>query len=631
MNEADRAFHDSMKPSWGPDGTLVYAAPSNTKPFGTSSRRFRERDGLLSIQKGGVVSESRDIHFAKFSNEVDRHLPISCGPQLTLYQDSAGALKKYQSMTVVDDLSGVPSAALVDSFSFTDFYDDGNARDAAAVHEKLVWGLAAVLFDKIKVPSAIRDLPNAADRIRKDQLSTYWQKLVDHASVQHGAMARSHEEKAIASLSGRKIADACGHLINGKNYHLATLVALVGKDSIKKDIREQLNEWQNSRVLSEFSQPIRAIYEIIAGNVCVCDGSKGAPVEDRIASFIISKRFGLDWRQAFGLRLWYGISANEELGVAVDKFGQDLAQDLETSAPRAWYVEQKIPTLWEDEEIEDREDLLWGLLKLYTFADADLEAIIRPENSQLSPLDLRLSWQLSRALISSGAANYNEDADRKADQLTLSFASQLTNEGSWLDAVFILLHLSSPDARKMSIQNHLAQHAGRIGSEDTQIFLSLTKDFKIPEPWVWEAKALYLRSVKKDFKGEVECLIKAGLFEEAHRTFSREVAPKTIIECDYETLRELLSRFQGKEHMILEWHVGGEIYHDFLNLLGSQKKATGVEVDALNRLLAGLPAVVEDLRHPSFMERVAIETISGAVAKTVMEMRKRGEVSLLML
>ncbi len=59
-----------MKPSWGPDGTLVYAAASNIKPFGRSSRRARARDGLLNIQKGGIVSENRDVRFAKFSNEV---------------------------------------------------------------------------------------------------------------------------------------------------------------------------------------------------------------------------------------------------------------------------------------------------------------------------------------------------------------------------------------------------------------------------------------------------------------------------------------------------------------------------------------------------------------------------------
>jgi len=70
MNAKDRAFHDSMKPTWGPDGTLVYAAPSNPQRFGKSSRRASEREGLLTMGKGCIVSESRDVRFAKFSNEV---------------------------------------------------------------------------------------------------------------------------------------------------------------------------------------------------------------------------------------------------------------------------------------------------------------------------------------------------------------------------------------------------------------------------------------------------------------------------------------------------------------------------------------------------------------------------------
>ena len=530
-------------------------------------------------------------------------------------------------MTIIDSSSGVPYASLSLPFSFTDFFDDRSTRDPAAAHEKLVWQLAAVLFDEMEIPEELQQVPNILDRLRKDKLSEFWQKLVDNASIQRVAMARSHEEKAIAALSGHRIPDACGHLIDGKDFHLATLVALIGgQDSMKKDIQEQINEWEKSRVLSEFSQPIRALYEFLAGNVCICKGVKG-PIEDRIDSFIISKRFGLDWRQAFGLRLWYGISTTESLEHAVNSFAEDLSQDRETSKPQAWYVEQRIPTLWEDEDLENREDLLWGLLKLSAFEDADLEAVLSPENSQLSPLDMRLSWQLSQALTSAGVINYREDADDKADQSTLSFASQLTNEGSWLDAIFVLLHLSSPDARAKSIQNHLAHHAGRIGAEDSQSFSTLTQTFKIPAQWVWEAKALYMRSVEKNPRGEVECLIRAGSFNEAHRTFAREVAPKTVIECDYDTLRALLGSFLGKENIISEWHLGGEIYRDFLELLDSQKEVEPVNPAILERLLAGLPAVVEESRQPAFMETVAIETISGIVAKAVVTRGKTGVVS----
>jgi nuclear pore complex protein Nup98-Nup96 len=279
------------------------------------------------------------------------------------------------------------------------------------------------------VPEELKAVPDVSQRLRKDRLSAFWQKLVDNASLKHAALARSNEEKAIAALSGHRVADACAHLIDGNNFRLATLVSLIGtKDNVAKDMREQLNEWQSRKMLSEFSQPIRTLYELVAGNVGVCDGYKGQ-AEDRVDSFIISKRFGLDWRQAFGLRLWYGITSNDPIENAVEEFAQDLAQDKETSRPHAWYVEQKVPTLWDDRQIGEREDLLWGLLRLFTFEDADIEDVLRPENSQLSPLDIRLSWQLSQAITSKGSVQYTGEDNDKADRTTLSFASQLTNEG----------------------------------------------------------------------------------------------------------------------------------------------------------------------------------------------------------
>jgi len=484
-----------------------------------------------------------------------------------------------------------------------------------------------VLFDPIVVPNELASVPNVTERLRKDKLSSFWQNLVDGASHTQATLARSNEEKAIACLSGHKVADACAHLVLNNDYHLATLVALIGsKDSMRKDMREQLNEWQKSRMLSEFSEPIRAIYELLAGNVCICDGSKGP--EDRMESFVISKRFGLDWRRAFGLRLWYGILSGDPIEIAVEDFAEDVAQDKETSQPEPWYVESKVPPLWDDQDIGNREDLLWGLLKLYTFDNVNLEEVIRPENSQLSPLDTRLSWQLSQALCNTDAVRYANDDEDRADRLTLSFASQLTNEGSWLDATFVLLHLTRDVARANSIQDHLAHHAGHIGPENSPAFTTLTQTLKIPVAWVWEAKALYMRSVEKNPRGEVECLIKAGSFSEAHRTFAKEVAPRAIVELDYDTLRTLLHGFEGKKDNIAEWHVGGQIYQDYLYLLDFDKKGGAFDHNALQRLLAGLPAVVEESRHPAFMETVAVETMSNVVAKTVIALGKKGEVSL---
>lgn len=528
-------------------------------------------------------------------------------------------------MTVIDDSSNVPFAKLPENFKLSAFCDQRATRDPAAMHEKLVWELASILWDDVVVPEELKEVPSISNRLRKDKLSSFWQKLVTPASNRSIGLAKSNEEKAIVSLSAHNVPDACGHLIAGKNFHLATLIAVIGgKESIRKDIKQQISDWKQSKVLSEFSQPIRALYELLAGNVCVCDGTKGVSIEDRIDPFIISKRFGLDWRQAFGLRLWYGTLATESLENAIESFTTDLAQGKETAKPHPWYVEEKVPTLWKDKDQGEREDLLWGLLKLHTYHDTSMEEVLLPANSQLSPLDFRLSWQLSQALTSANVVSHRNEST--ADEITLSFAYQLTNEGSWLEAVFVLLHLSDADTRAKSIQNHLARFAGRIGSEESRSFTTLTTQLKIPSSWIWEAKALYMRSVERDSRAEVECLIKAGSFNEAHRTFAREVAPKNIVELDYDVLQTLLGGFQGKEESIAEWNLGGRVYHDFLQIVG-HNSPDAAQTPALGRLLESLPQVVLEKRHPSFMERVAVETISAAVAKKIVAMGKRGQVS----
>lgn len=71
MSASDRTFHDqSMKPSWGSDGTLIYSASSDIKAFGRSSRRAQDKEGILSVQQNSIVSARRDVVQAKFQNEV---------------------------------------------------------------------------------------------------------------------------------------------------------------------------------------------------------------------------------------------------------------------------------------------------------------------------------------------------------------------------------------------------------------------------------------------------------------------------------------------------------------------------------------------------------------------------------
>ncbi|KAI1494944.1 nuclear protein 96-domain-containing protein [Biscogniauxia mediterranea] len=606
MDEKERIWHDTMRPTWGPNGTLVFAATPGASPFGRSSR-ISEKNGLMTVMKGGIVSESQDIRIAKFTNEM-----------------SAKAIDVHSKLSQVHLIDNIPTVELDPKTSLKDFSTGSKAKNSAEEHEKLVWELASVLFDNVKVPADLQGYPNASDKIRRENLSRLWEQMVDDQTSKAIAMAGSNEEKALASLSGHRIAEACKHLLEGKNFRLSTLVSLIGtSDEVKKDMREQVKEWQEANVLSEFSQPIRALYEMLSGNVCVCEGAKGA-LENRMESFVISQRFGLNWQQAFGLRLWYAISPDDSVADAVKKFREDVEQDKELP-PVTWFFENGIKSIWNDPNLNQREDLLWGLLRLYSDGETDLEAVLRPENSQLSPLDYRLCWQLGQALTSIGRVSFGKNATEKADAATIAFASQLTNEGSWLEATFVMLHLSDPDARSKAIQEHLCRHAGLIGNEDSISFIKLVTEFKIPTTWIWHAKALFVRSVRKDPAAEVQCLLRAESWAEAHRTFIKEVAPAAIIERDYNALADLLQQFEGRHTQVPDWNVGGEIYKAFLQLIGCQRRAETPPQMLIDKLLEGLPAMHGNTPEAGITEYAALTEMAAEVAKVVAGMAKVGE------
>lgn len=612
MDANDRGFHDSLRPSWGPDGTLVISTAP--KVLSRSSKRAIEKDGIMSMSRLNIVSENRDIRFARFANE-----------------SSAAALANQISLSNIVVVDNIPTVELGPIASLTALFHGQDLQSPSNAHEKMVWDLASILFDHVTDAQGGTIAPSRVRQARRRNLSNFWQGIVEEASNRGVGMVRRPEDKAIAALSGHRIPEACKHLLDGKIFRLATLVSLIGtSDRLMQEMRDQVREWRDANVLSEFADPIRAIYELLGGNVCTVDGKKGA-MENRMDSFVISDKFGMDWKQAFGLRLWYAITSNDDVVEAIHAYKEDLGQDREKQ-PKPWYAEQGIQTLWDDPDKEEREDLLWGLLKLYADQATDLADVLRPENSQLSPLDYRLCWQLGQALTNTGRVKFGEDAADKADAATLSFASQLTSEGNWLEAVFVLLHLSDPTARAKAIQEHLSRHGRLIGSEQGEDFVLLTQTFKIPATWIWQAKALFMRAVKKDPQSEVLFLLRAESYAEAHRTFTKQVAPRAVIERDYEALWETLNEFRGAEDAIPDWNLGGKIYADFLDLVQHVRRGKAAECPqvTVKSLMAGLPALRENVQvrgDADVLAVAAVADMANVTAKVVVELAKNGEVS----
>ncbi len=554
---------------------------------------------LMSFQKVDVDSDTNDVRLAKFSS-----------------QSSTKYLQAQDKLTDVRMLDGAPFAILRQT-SLKEIFHHQEMTDPASLHEKRIWDLANILFGHDYASNLPEHLA------RKKKLSEFWTELVEQASSTAIGMASSSEEKAVACLAGHRITEACKYLLEGQNFRIGTLVSLIGtSDAARREMKEQLKSWQDSKMLSEFPEAIRTICEVLSGNVCVCEGLKGVPVEDRMDSFVISQKFGLDWRQAFGMRLWYALNKDDDAKSAVTKFQNDINQDKE-DLPMPWYMEQGVKPLWNDADLGKRQDLLWGLLQLYAEPNADLEAILRPENSQLSPLDARLSWQLGQALLSTGKVSYGEDDVTKADATTVAYAAQLTSGGEWLEAIFVLLHLRDAGARKRALQEHLCRHAARIGVENGPNFTTLTEKLLIPAGWIWEALALYMRSVKKDASGEVQCLLRAGSFEEAHRVLVNQVAPRAIVERNYAGLSELISQFQGRQDSISQWSLGGEIYGYFLALMKHRSKKESIPSTLLERLLAGLNAMSESGSDREILRYAAVSDMADETAREILKMAQK--------
>lgn len=504
---------------------------------------------------------------------------------------------------------------------FTTFQEIASGLSDSTNDEVSVWELAAILFDKPISPVAHNDFSNERPvndhRPRKDRLIEMWRRLCQPSAMKDVSSALVAEEKALAQLSANNIVEACDELIRGRDFRLAILLAQIGGGRVmREDMASQLEEWRGLHVLSEITDPVRAIYELLSGNTCFCEGTKG-PLEDNAKSFVISERFGLDWRRAFGLRLWYATLAEEPLEVAVKKYALDL-EGHENKKPVPLFQNAQTANLWEDKNRVRREDVLWGLLKLYTAAQdgstlPPIAEIVMPHNTSGNPLGCRLSFQLYHAL----SLRFPPADHLQGDQLARDFAGQLDSIGEWLDAMFVLLHLSDHRERKEVIQFTLASHADEIANTDHPIFKILTGEFQIPTTWIWEAKALYARSVTQNRVHEVHFLLLAGNWAEAHHRMCTTVAPRAIIEEDLVTLRPLLDAFRDGKRHVSNWTQGGQVYEDFEKLADG---ASGRERTAiLKRLAKALPRMLQAQgRQPSLEELVAVKEMSGVVAQALL-------------
>ncbi|KAI9741163.1 MAG: hypothetical protein M1834_002876 [Cirrosporium novae-zelandiae] len=612
MSDVDKSFHQSFKPNWSSKG-LLYGMPSRVAPD-NRGKHFRPDIGIR--RSSTAIPDRKDVYRQKLvSDEFDMH---------------SGSIEFQRSRTEIVIVGDVPQA----QYQITDFEQFSQKvplKSREALEEKSAWDLAHILFDDYE-DDISKEVPvelhaQFSHRIQKDRLSQFWEKLVAPSTEKALEAAKSPEEKAIVYLSVHDVQNACSALLQGKDYRLATLIAQIGGDQVMRDdIRQQIKEWRELKVISEMTDAIRALYELLTGNACRCEGTaSGTPLEDRASTFVMSERFHMDWKRSFGLRLWYSILEDDPIEVAIQKYQQDLADNIELKKPTPWFIEEKIADAWKDPYPETRESVLWSLLQAFTSTQpsvSSLSNLFMPENTSPTPLSSRLGFQFLHAVGCGLIKSFSSSDISLADQIAINYAAERESAGQLHWAVFVLLHISDANSRRKAVQDILTRYADSFGGTDETPFTIFMNTLRIPEAWIWEAKALHARAVLRDHVQEVKFLLKAQNWNTAHETLCRDVAPKAIIERDYLTLKALLSGFGGQT-TVPNWEVGGQIFVDYLAVMDKKGKESAEVGQALRRLVDTLP-VVSRKGQFGFEEMVAISEMGGVVGRRVVERRSKG-------
>ncbi|KAJ5899679.1 hypothetical protein N7495_004423 [Penicillium taxi] len=600
-------FHESFKPRWGPmDSIVLVNTDMKGGPLVGANKRWSQRHTIFS--EGGDLSVLGYNQFPESKEILD--------------------VQKQQSK--IRHVDGIPLVRL-DKINLRQF-----ASAPAKDEEHLVWQLANVLFnDDIEddisagVPPQLRH--KFAHRIKKDRLTRLWSGIIREQHDHHLEHISSPEERAIHLLCANRVEDACKVLMDNRNLHLASLVAHIGRDATSQaDVANQIEVWRQNNILSEMTDPVRALYELVAGNSLRSEGKSTGAIEDRVSTFVFSEQFHLDWLQAFGLRLWYSVTEDEPIEAAVAKFLDDLATGIEPAFPHPLSAGSR-PSPQPDSDTLGRESPLWVLLKAYSAANGstkvptvELPAALLPESLSGDILTNRLSFQLHHVLSTVlGQIDAIKINQLQTDRLVRDYASEITASGDLDSALFILLHLSQPEDRQRAVQETLARFAAHLpgpnagdSSEPDPTWVYLTHELQLPEAWLWVAKALFAR-YSGDATREVDFLIHGKHWNDAHATFCRVVGPTAVISRDYQTLESLITGFgDNPERKIRGWSSGGGIYEDFLRLATAPRGRR--DVSRIGRLVYALVSVKDRVKGVSGLdgleERVAFKEMSRAVA-----------------
>lgn len=617
MSEADQKWHESFKTQFTNVGDLIHKGKSaNTN---TTRKNIRTEEELPEPQGDTVVKSSFETGPASYNS---------------------GSVIAASEVMLKDD---VPFAQRKE-LPFSE-YSQRLLSSSSSQIESDVYSLLHILFDDYEdefnkdLSAALRHEYEA--QIRKDRLTKF---LSTYVTRVHGdKLAKVEKENptaaAVIRLTARDIKGACDCLEKAQNYKLMVLVSQLGSaDGYFQDsIRAQLDAWREQRILSEMTEDIRAVYELCGGNTTISSGKSGnnVPVEDKAKTFSIGDEYELDWVQNFALGLWFGRD---------EKFHPSLAGVV--SIENAVLEFHRRCQRKEESQMPGN-DPLWVVLQTYAATKhvRDVEMPVFPTALEA----LNDTWDASRALslhysiiTNVQPVSIDESAE---EELAGLLAYQLSSNGDIASAALALLHLHDSTKRETMLKSLLERFAGQLpdppsasatnapnassvssvaafnDAQSAELWTVLTRQLLLPEAWLYQAKALHARAVSGDSTKELQYLVAARSWEEAHECFTHRVAPGLVVDNDIEALTITVNLFEDDVmEKVSGWEMGGGVYSDFALMCTAKGHLNQAAVDGLRKRLVELgrrfkkDVDLGKLPIEELEERVALQEMSRLVA-----------------
>lgn len=349
--------------------------------------------------------------------------------------------------STIDTFEGIPQASLSPSIRFHHFsslFDPGDRS-----HEANVFRLGQALFDEIDLRLPAASPEELVDRIlsvRRKLALTKWLENAVAPSVDSDLLKNGENRpaKLFTLLSGNLVARAVDMALEGNDMRLASLISQIGRTGeFRDEVLRQLDDWAKFHADSLISVEYRRVYALIAGITDILPGNKARGSDDS-SDVIVSK--DLDWKRAFGLKLWHACPFESTVSEVFSEYDESLSQPHPPATPLPPYLETTKSSKW---NLPTRPtDVLYNLIRLYSDAAVSLEQVLPARDSSSAPTDLRLPWHLylllSRVLQKRDFLDRDEEGySAHADRLTQAYAAQLEQTGQWTLAAFVLLHLET--------------------------------------------------------------------------------------------------------------------------------------------------------------------------------------------